>query len=174
MEETTDQPSTKQIVLKWGLILGLISLVTSIITFTMGITSSAMSFLGGAISIVVIVLAHKEYKNDGDGFMSYGKGLGIGTLLSLVSGAISSVFSYVYLKFVDASYLDVVRDEQIAQMQESGMPDDQIEQALEFSSFFSTPEFMLIAGLFFAAFFGFILSLIISAFTKNNDPSLEI
>lgn len=174
MEEITELPSTKQIVLKWGLILGLVSVVNSIITFTMGITNSTMSILGGVISIVIIVLAHKEYKNEGDGFMSYGKGLGIGTLLSLVSGVISSVTSYLYLKLIDASYLDIIRDEQIAQMQESGMPDDQIDQALEFSSFFSTPEFMLVAGLFGAVLFGFILSLIVTAFTKNNDPSLEI
>ncbi|MEM9858822.1 MAG: DUF4199 domain-containing protein [Bacteroidota bacterium] len=174
MEELTEQPSTKQIVLKWGLISGVISSVTSLITYTMGITNSSMTLVGTVVAIVLIIMAHREYKNEGDGYMSYGKGLGIGTLLSLVSGVISSIVSYVYLKFVDASYFDLVRDEQIAQMEESGLSDDQIEQALEYSSFSSSPEFILIAVIFGALLFGFILSLIITAFTKNSDPATEI
>ncbi|MEO1098405.1 MAG: DUF4199 domain-containing protein, partial [Bacteroidota bacterium] len=66
------------------------------------------------------------------------------------------------------------KEEQIRSMEESGMGDDQIEQAMEISSFFMSPEFTLIIGIFGGVLIGFILSLIISAFTKNNDPSLEI
>lgn len=174
MEELTEQPSTKQIVLKWGLISGVISSLTSLITYIVGITNSSMTIVGTVIAIVLIILAHKEYKSDGDGFMSYGKGLGIGTLLSLVSGIVSSIVSYVYLKFVDSSYFDLLRENQIAGMEESGLSDDQIEQALEFSSFSFSPEFILIGVILGAVFFGFILSLIITAFTKNSDPSAEI
>lgn len=174
MEDLVEQPSTKQIVLKWGPILGLVSVVISIITFTMAITNSYLSWVGGVVTIIVIVLAHREYKNEGDGFMSYGKGLGIGTLVCLVSATISSILSYLYIKVIDSSYLDAMRDQQISEMESQGLGDAEIEQALEFASFFNTAEFFLIGGLIGGVFIGFILSLIVSAFTKNADPAAEI
>lgn len=175
MEETyQDPPSTKQLAIKWGSILGVISIAFGLFNFTMGITEGPLQWLGMIPTIIIIFLAHKEYKDSGDGFMTYGKGLGIGTLVSLVSGIISSVFSYVYLSFIDASYLDLVRERQIEQLEEQGMSDAQIEQALSFSEFFTSPMGLLIMGIIGAVIVGFIISLIISAITKKNDPSMEI
>ena len=175
MEDNFQEPaSTKQVVMKWGLILGLVSVVLTLITYMSGTVNNAIQWLGLIPTIGAIVLAHNEFKKSGDGYMSYGKGLGIGTLLNLVAGVISSVFAYVYLSFVDGSYLDLIKEQQITQMEEQGLSDQQIEQALSFSEFFMSPIFFLIAGIFFAVFFGFVLSLIVSAFTKNNDPTLEI
>ena len=174
MEEYTEEPSTKQIVIKWGLILALISIALALTTYITQTVGGGLNWVGGVVTIIVIVLAHREYKSQGDGYMTFGKGLGIGTLVSVVSSVVSTIFSYIYLKFVDLAYMDIVREEQIREMEKTGMSDAEIDQALEFTSFFSTPEFILIIGIFGGVLIGFILSLIISAFTKNNDPSLEV
>ena len=57
------------------------------------------------ITIVIIFLAHKYYKDNGDGFMSYGQGIGIGFWIGLVSAVISSIFTYIYAKFIDPSFI---------------------------------------------------------------------
>ena len=174
MEDLVEQPSTKQIVIKWGLILGFIAILVSLIIYMTGTVGGPLPWTTSIASIIVIVLAHREYKSYGDSYMSYGKGLGIGTLISLVSSLVSALFAYIYLKFIGPEYMNLVKEEQIRSMEESGMGDDQIEQAMEISSFFMSPEFTLIIGIFGGVLIGLILSLIISAFTKNNDPSLEI
>mgnify|MGYP003660351547 CR=1 FL=1 len=75
MEENIEMPTTKSIVMKWGPILGLISIGLFMITALGELQrSGVMNWIGLIPTIAIIYLAHKEYKDTGDGFMSYGKG----------------------------------------------------------------------------------------------------
>ena len=123
---------------------------------------------------VLIYFAHKAFKDDGNGFMSYGQGLGIGTLIALVGGVISSIFTYVYLTFVDDSMIEIILEKSEQDMIDGGMPDSQVETAMSFTEKMMTPTIMALLGVVFVVLIGFILSLIISAITKNPDPSAEI
>ena len=102
--------------------------------------------------------------------MSYSKGLGIGTLVALVSAVVSGIFRYIYIKFVDEGYFERIEEQTIRQLEERGLSDSEIEAALEISSNFTNPEISLVFGIVGGVFFGFILSLIITAFTKNSNP----
>jgi hypothetical protein len=137
-------------------------------------TNNWLSSIGYILFIVVIVLAHKAFKEGGDGFMSIGQGLGIGTLLSVIGGTLSSIFTFIYLKFVDDSMLQMIRDKQIEAFEAQGMDDAQIEQAMEMAGKFSGPVAILIMGIVGSALVGFIISLIISLFTKKANPALEV
>ncbi|TRX56063.1 DUF4199 domain-containing protein [Fulvivirga sp. M361] len=175
MEDTIEKSSVKQVSVKWGLITAAFSIVFFlIITLTETDTSNAVNWLGLIPFIVFLVLAHKEFKSAGDGFMSYGQGLGIGTLVSLVSAIISGIFRYVYIKFVDLGYTDRIMDNTLQQLEEQGMGDEQIEQTMAFTAKLMAPEVSLVLGIVMAVLFGFILSLIITAFTKNSNPEDQI
>lgn len=175
MEENMEIPTTKSIGMKWGLILGVISVV-----FFLGIALTGSqgdgwaNWVGVIPTIAILILAHKEFKESGDGYMSYGKGIGIGTLTVAINSVISTLFSYVYIKFVDDTYFDIVREKQIEGFQEQGMSDREIETALSFSEGFMSPETVLIMGIIVGIFFGFIISLIVTAFTKNSNPELDV
>ncbi|MEM6525667.1 MAG: DUF4199 domain-containing protein [Bacteroidota bacterium] len=175
MEDLQEPASVKNVSIKWGLISGIVSILFFIlITVTETDTSPGVTWLGLIPFIIIVVLAHKEFKSSGDGYMSYGQGLGIGTLLSLVSGIISGIFRYIWVKFLDEGYNDRILEAQMKAMEEQGLSDDQIEQTMELTSSFTNPEITLIFGLFMGVLFGFLLCLIISAFTKNSDPSAEV
>jgi len=175
MEEENEQISVKQVAIKWGLILGIISIVLFLAFYLGGLMGESwISFIGPVFSAAIMYLAHKEFKDQGNGFMSYGQGLGIGTFISAVSGIVSSIFTYVYAKFIDPGYLESMIDMTRAKMEEGGQGEDQIEAAMEITEKFMTPEITFAMGLFFAVFFGFLIALIVSAITKNNDPSLEV
>ncbi|UII32400.1 DUF4199 domain-containing protein [Fulvivirga ulvae] len=170
-----EQISVKQVATKYGLILGVISIALLLITVFAGlIGNQAMQYVGYIPTIILIIYAHKEFKAQGDGFMSYGQGLGIGTLTVLIGTIISTVFFYVYVKFIDASFMEIIKDKQLEGMQEQGMSEEQIDQAMAMTSGFMTPEIMSVFAIFISVFFGFILSLIISAFTKNSNPDLDM
>jgi hypothetical protein len=124
--------------------------------------------------IVGIVLAHKAFKEGGDGYLSMGQGLGIGTLISLIGGALSGVFSYIYIKFIDDSMLTKIADMQIEKMEEQGLDDAQIEQAMKITGKLMSAEMMPVWSIVGMLFFGFILSLIVSLFTKKANPTLEV
>lgn len=174
-EEEYEKTTVKQVSLKWGLYIGLVMIVWGLVMQIAGLVDNQyLGFVSYLFLIAGIVLAHKEFKTNGDGFMAYSQGLGIGTLLSVVSGAISAVFSYIYVKFIDDSMLTIVKDLQVEKMEEQGLSDAQIEQAMEIAGKFMVPEVMLPLALLSMVFVGFILSLIVSAFTKNVNPQAEI
>lgn len=171
--EDSGSVSVKSVSIKYGLIGALVGIIYFIILdFAGQAGNQALGYAGMIFTIILIVLAHKEFKNDGDGFMSYKQGLSIGTLMSLIGSAIQGVFTYVYVSFINSEFLDVIKEQQVMEMEKRGMSDAEIEQAMEIAGAFMGPVAMMIFTIFFGVLFGFILSLIISAFTKKESPEL--
>ena len=172
--EENDQPTTKSLAMKWGLINGIIGIVIFILIDLAGLVGNQLvGWIGYVVFAVLVVLAHKEFKSEGDGFMSYGQGLGIGTLTMVISSVISSAFFFIYVSFVSTSFIDTIKENQIMSMQEQGMSDAEIDQAMGFSEFFMSPVAMTLIGLITAIFIGFIISLLVTIFTKNPDPEFS-
>jgi hypothetical protein len=53
------------------------------------------------------------------------------------------------------------------------MSDQQIDQAMSYSEMFTSPIGIFLMTIVAYIFYGFIISLIVSAFTKNTDPTVE-
>lgn len=175
MEEQNEKVTVRQVAIKWGLILGIISIVVFLAIYFAGFMGESWAgWISPIIAVVIIYLAHNEFKEQGNGYMSYGQGLGLGTLTTVVSGVVSSVFSYVYVKFINPEYLQEILDISMAKMEEQGQSQEQIDAAMGMMEKFMSPEITFVFGLIGAVFIGFIISLIVSAITKNNDPSLEV
>lgn len=174
-EQEIEKTTVKQVSIKWGLISGVVAIAYFlIISMADMIGNQGASWFGYVPFIILMFLAHKAFKNEGDGFMSYSQGLGIGTLMALVSSIVSGIFTYVYIKFIDTSFFENMQDKMIEQWEEQGLTDAQIDQALEMTSMFSTPELTFVFGIVAAVFFGFIISLIVSAITKNSNQAMEV
>lgn len=171
-----DQPNVtvKGISLKYGVISALVGIIYFIVLDLSGQAGNQkLGYIGLIFTAVIIYLAHKEFLKNGDGYMSYKQGLGIGTLLSLVGAGINSLFSFVYVQLINPAFLDVIREQQIMEFEKRGMSDAEIDQAMKIAEMFSGPTAMLLFGIFFGTLFGFILSLIISAITKKNNPEFS-
>ncbi len=170
MEESSN-PTVKSVAIKWGVIYGLLAIViTLIIDFAGLVGNQAAGWTTYVVFLVLLILAHKQFKSEGDGYMSYGQGLGIGTLAAVISGIISSLFLYVYVSFINTGFIDLIKNQQIMAMEEQGMSDAEIEQTMSLTGSFMTPLAMTVVGLLGAVFIGFIISLIVSAITKNTKP----
>jgi hypothetical protein len=101
MEETnTPTISTKSVGIRFGIIYGIISVAYFLIITIMGQNASqgVWSWLSYLIIAVFVFLAHKYYKDNGNGFMTYGQGMGITFWQALISVAISSPITYIYIK----------------------------------------------------------------------------
>lgn len=174
MEETT-QPKVKSIAIKWGAISGLISIVLLLVIDFAGLMGNkAVSWIGSVVFAVLLVLAHKQYKDSGDGYMSYGKGLGIGTFIACISSVISSLFYYIYISFINTEYIEIIKDNQIMELEKSGMSDREINQMMEILEMFMSPIATSIFILLGGVMIFFIISLLVTIFTKNQDPEAVI
>lgn len=154
---------------KYGLIVGLIGIIiTAIVYMVIGDSQSPVAWLTSVVLIVGIVLAHNEFKKMGDGFMSFGQGFRIGFMISFISGVLQSVFSYIYLAFIDESFLREQREAMIIAMEDQGVGTD--NPMFSMMESFASPGAIAIFGIIGSAFGGLILGLIISAITKKDRP----
>jgi disulfide bond formation protein DsbB len=171
--------TTTQTALKWGAIAGVIGIVANTITyiFNLDATSSSSRYIPMVLGIVVLILvliyAMKDFKSGNEGFMKYSQGLGIGSLIGGISGLIAGIYSFIYLKFIDPTHMESIKNFQMQQFEEQGMASEQIEQAMKFTEMFSNPGVLLAFSIIFSVIFYFIASLIVSAVQKHEKPVFE-
>lgn len=169
--ETQGNPAstvtTRSVGIKWGLISGLISIV-----FFLGLVLSGQNafdnkwnWLGLIFSLALVFLAHKNYKDSGNGYMSYGQGVAIGFWMALVSVVLSFLVSYLYVTLVDTGVMDEFYEKQIEQLSKGGMQDDQIDMAISWTKRLFWP-----LHIFFGLFFGVLVGVIVSIFTQKKNP----
>ena len=155
---------------RYGIYLTLVSIIYSLILQIIGqAANQKLGYISLIFLVAALVLAHNEYKKSNE-FMSYGEGFKISLIIVSISSVIGSIFTYIYVKFVDSSMLETIRQTQEMQMEKRGMSEDQIQQAMKIAGKFSTPEMILIFGIIGAIFFGIIIALIVTIFTRKSPP----
>jgi hypothetical protein len=176
MEESATPPSTiRSVGVRYGIILSAISIVFFLVLTFAGVdqTQGAGRWVGLIFYLIVIYLAHKNYKEGGDGFMTYGQGMTITLWIGIVCSAIYSLFFYIYIKFIDSTFVEAIKTKAIEDMEAKGMAQDQIDQSMEIAGKFMTPEAMLLFGLIGGIIMIIICGLIVSAFTQNKNPQAD-
>lgn len=165
METTT--PSSARIALRFGLITGLAMIIYSMILNFSGVAyDSALQYFSYVILIAGVVYAVREFKNQNSGYLTLGQGMGAGTLTSAVAGVLASVFSWIYITFVDDSMMKKAFDAQRDALEERGMSEEQINQAMEMGQKFAS--FGFIFAIIFFVIVGFIAALIAAAIMKKD------
>jgi hypothetical protein len=172
MEENVSNEvvTVRSVGLKFGLIMAVYSVVFFLIVSLAGLNpfDNKLGLISIPISIVILVLAHRNFKASGDGFMSYGQGIGIAVLMTLVSLIIAGLFSYFYAEIIAPEVMERFYDAQLADMESKNMSESQIEMAVNVTKRFFWL-FYAIGGMLG----GTIMALIVTIFTqkKNPDPT---
>jgi hypothetical protein len=172
--------SIRPVSLRYGLIGGLALVVISLVLQLTGMTDSATGkggWLAFLLSLVVmfgvIYLAIQKHRDDElGGFMSFGRGLGVGALTSLIMLLISAVFTFLYFTVIDPGIIETMMENSIAQMEEQGLSDDQIEQSMGFVKWMMNPVFLTISGTIVNYIVAFILSIIGAGILSRKDPAV--
>ncbi len=162
--------------IRYGVILSCLSILYFVTVAATGANmTEGIGRWGGLIFTVgVLWFAHKYYKENGDGFMSIGQGVAISFWVSLISSVISSIFTFVYVKYIDDGFIQNLKDRQYDQFLEEGMSDSQIEQAMSISESFMTPNALLLFGIFGGIAMGLIIGLVIALFTQRKNPDFTV
>jgi hypothetical protein len=162
--------------LNYGVILGVAMIIISLLLYILNLNDQSFSpYINIVLLIAGIIIGTLNYKKNNDGFISYGQSVGIGVLIGLFASIIVSIYSFIFLKFIDHGMIDVIlrkAEERILEKNPT-MSDDQIEKAMSYTRIFITPLWISIISIFQLTFMSFIASLIISIFTKKVDDSFE-
>jgi hypothetical protein len=181
MEETaTPQVSLMQHAAKWGLILGGVSIVLTIIAYAADYTILADWKFGIFVLLLLLgatIYAGINYRGQIGGFLPYGKAFQHGFILLAVSGLISTAFMILLYTVIDtelpAKLTEVTIENTEKMMANFGMPEDQMDKALEDARKRSEGQFSGLGSIKsygFGLIFYAVISLITSIFVRKNQP----
>ncbi|MEJ0039039.1 MAG: DUF4199 domain-containing protein [Gammaproteobacteria bacterium] len=164
-------PSTVKIATKYGLIQGVLAFLLFLVVTLTGMKQNwVSSVINIVVLVVLMVLAHREFKKTHEGMMTYGQGLGSGTLLSVVASVLTAVLLYIYVGFINTGYPAAALKAQQAVLEQRGLSGAQLDQAMAFTGAMLTPVGIVITALVSGVIVGFIVSLLVSIGTRRSDP----
>ncbi len=172
--------SPSLIMLKWGAIGGLLSFIFTLITKFTGLEDDFSETLGWVstiftliINVTILVLALREVREENDGFMSYGQGLGSSTLLGAIWGVIAGGFNYIYLQFIDQGVVQKQLDLARERLEDQGLTESQIEDAEKITKMMMGPGVQFVMVVVVTIVFMFILGLIVSGVLKREKSVFD-
>lgn len=172
--------SPSLIMLKWGAIGGLLSFIFTLITKFTGLEDDFSETLGWVstiftliINVTILVLALREVREENDGFMSYGQGLGSSTLLGAIWGVVAGGFNYIYLQFIDQGVVQKQLDLARERLEDQGLTESQIEDAEKITKMMMGPGVQFVMVVLVTIVFMFILGLIVSGVLKREKSVFE-
>ncbi len=169
--------STQSIVIKWGLIGGMVSIIIGLITYLLGLSdSNYFKYLGIIAMVAVVILGLFEYRDKlNGGFASFSDLFKVGLLIGLLITVISSIWSLIYMNFIDTEMISNILLQTEINLESKGMSDKEIKQAMEITKKFMTPISMFIMGFASSLLVSGLVSLVSAIVIKNPKPfaSLE-
>ena len=172
--------SPRSTAMRYGMIWGLLGILLGLISYLAGwteptssmsagsILSTVLSF-GLAIGILVLTIKHHRDEELG-GYISFGRGFQTGMLTTFFYAIIATIWMFIFINFVDTDMIENIQASMVEQWEEQGLSDEQIEQAQSYTGFMSSKGFMIGAAFGGSLLWGAILSLIISAVMKKDNP----
>ena len=91
-------------------------------------------------------------------------------MTGLVLAVISALWLLFYINVLDTGMIDKVLTKQEIEMEERGMSNAEIEQAMGYTEMFMNPPMMAAMAIFFFMFLSLIISLIAAAILKKDPP----
>jgi len=164
--EIKDSPTIMETGIRFGSILALLSIILFLIPAVAGFNpfKGGWNWFGAGVSLLTMFWAQKKFKDDGDGFMSYGQGVSIIFWIAAISTVVSILFSYSYTTFIDDGPFEMFMIQQEDEMIANGAPDDMIETSLTW-----TRKLFWIIGLVAGFIFTMIMGFVLTIFTKNQS-----
>lgn len=168
------------LVLRYGAIWGGISILSSLIgyvTNTDGATADPgpVKWLYSLAGIGVAAWAiYSAVRIDRDvqlgGYIGVGRCLGIGASTGAVAGAISAVFTIIYMTIINPGFSEQMKEMMVAQWEEQGLGEEEIEMALSMSSAITNPFLLAVWQVIGFALLGLLIGLVAGLVLKRERP----
>jgi len=174
MEE--NQKSVIMPSLTYGIYLGFALIVYSLLLFLLDVDQESwltwISYVVMAAGLFWAMISVRD--KELGGFATYGKAFGIGFWTTFFATIIASIFTYVYVIYIDPGMIDeiLLKAEESMLERNPNMSDEQFDTGMMWTEKLTTPVMITVWGFFANIVFGTILSLIIAIFAKRENNSV--
>lgn len=166
-----NQASSKNIILNYGLYLGIISVLINLVAYVTGNNIPphwSVAVVSGVAMIAFIIIGMNNFKTGNGGFMSWGQAVKIGVGLTVISALIGIVYNQIFINFIEPEYMNDIMAFQEQTWVDQGLSIEQIDGAKEMVKKFQGPVISSAIAIVFSAFLSFIVSAIAGAIMKQS------
>jgi cation transport ATPase len=181
LDEQLIQPEPtpmRSLALRYGLIIALALFFIGMLLQFMGVVDPVeqkgtwvSSLLSLAVLFGGLYMAMQEYKKESNNSLTFGRALRFGILTSVVLGLATLVLTYLQVSFINPEMIEQLREASIVRMEERGLDDEAIDEAIPMMGFFLNPFFLAITAGLGQFIFGFVISLAAAAIHQNEKSS---
>ncbi|WP_420318032.1 DUF4199 domain-containing protein [Ekhidna sp.] len=168
--------------IKSGLIVGVIGIVLTLLIYIVNasLLVSMWMFLFLLVFIVLVCYFGIQHRNEIGGYMSFGKAWVYSMQVFIAAGILSTIFNILLYNVIDPELPQLLADQSVenaeSMMRNFGMPEDQMDEALE-KTRVDTLDRLSVSGTLIGFLWGLIIyaifSLITGAIIKKKEPELE-
>ena len=169
-----NQPDTKKLIINYGFILGMVSILYSLTLYLTGMYRDphwSVGILGFIILPIMVYMGIKAYKEKNNGFLLLSDALKIGIGIALVGGILAALWNLTLTNVIHPGYTQEV----LALQKEKFLADspdltqEQIDQTFAISEKWQTPFITFAISIIGSLFFGFICSLIMGLIMQKKE-----
>jgi len=167
-----NQTNTKSLIINFGIYLGIATVLTSLITYALGMHLDphwSVSVISGILFIGLIVFGIKKHKENNEGFLTWGQGVKIGVGIAIVAALIGTIYNYLFMTFLEPNFLNQVMEVSNQKLLDQGQTEEQIEAINKMSEAFKSPLLIAAMGIIGSAVGGFIVAAIAAAIIKKSE-----
>ncbi|MCO6148499.1 DUF4199 domain-containing protein [Flavobacterium sp. NRK1] len=177
--EIVKKPSLAKSTLPYGITFGLILFVEFIISYAFGLNSAENKMIGVIMFLfnnilfpfLFILLACNNYKNKiNGGYISFGESLKAGVSVSVIAAAVSSITTSLFYIIIPEAKTQILEQTKVSLAAQPGMTAEGMKMALKMTEIFTKPYVMIPFSILIYAFIGLIISLIVGAIVKKDNP----
>jgi len=172
----SNQASTPSFGIRYGLLLGLISILLTLVLyfinpeFLFNIVRSGPLFI---LTIAFMVLAVLAARKANSGLISFGNAFVVAWLVGIIYTLLSGLFDFVLQTYIDPNLLEVQRQLTVDAMESmsSILNEEQMEDAIDQAAIAIGKPSTVLIGLVSSALLSAIPALIIAAILKRNKKN---
>lgn len=183
MEENQDsQPTLINHAMKWGLIIGLLGVVVTLLMYVIDVTLFANAWTGLFLLVVFLAIISYgviDYRKQIGGFLSFGKAWQHAFLVFIISGIIGLIFRILLFTVIDPEAAQIAIqasiEQGIAMAERFGANQAALDQAMPDIERRARESFEvsgMIKGFGWGLIFYAVLSLIAAAIGKKKEPEV--
>ena len=168
----TQKLSTGKFAMNYGLILGVVMILISIITYVTGLALEGAQWPNWIYYIIfpiIVIYAISQYKKHNANLLSLGEAIKVGLTIAVVSALVNIIYGLIFNYVIDPEFMgqmaDVIRDKML---ENPGMTEELVDQQMKFVEIFMNP--LLGSAMFIglSMIFGLIYSLIAGLIMKKE------
>ena len=171
----TQQPTAGKFAINYGLILGAVMILLSVIMYATGMTLRGEqwpNFIYYIIFPVVIIYGLSQFKKQNAGVLSLGDAIKFGLSAAVISALVAAVYTLIFVYVIDPEFMgQVLKMSEDKMMENPNMTPEMIEASSKMMKIMSNPFLTSAIMIALSALFGLIYSLIGGLIMKSEQQA---